>query len=73
MVTASIFPRPDLATASSLLASANLPTTDLSEELCKHFFFTGDAAAATALVGLQMLGDFAGICPASCAFMSKQL
>jgi amino-acid N-acetyltransferase len=50
---------PKLAAASALLASANLPTSDLTEEHCRHFFFLGSPDAPTGLVGVELLGDVA--------------
>ena len=54
-----IHPRPTLAAARALLASANLPTADLAESHCEHFFHTGPAATPTGLVGLELFGDVA--------------
>ncbi len=50
---------PKLAVASALLASANLPTADLTEEHCRHFFFVGPHDAPVGLVGVELLGDVA--------------
>lgn len=55
----AIFPRPGLQAAKVLLASAGLPTEDLSERHCEHFFYTGEADAPTGLVGLEIVGDVA--------------
>lgn len=49
--------RPALAGAMALLASAQLPTEDLSDAHCEHFFFTGTNESPTALVGLELFGD----------------
>lgn len=54
-----IRPRPSLAAAKSLLESAGLPTTDLTEAHCEHFFFWGPPAAPTGLVGLEISGEVA--------------
>ena len=51
--------QPRLAVASALLASANLPTEDLTEEHCEHFFFLGPSDAPLGLVGIELLGDVA--------------
>lgn len=50
---------PKLAAASALLASANLPTSDLTEEHCRHFFFIGPGDAPAGLVGIELLGEVA--------------
>jgi amino-acid N-acetyltransferase len=51
--------RPPLAAARSLLESAELPTSDLTEAHCEHFFYWGAADAPGGLVGLEPLGDVA--------------
>lgn len=51
--------RPALSAAVELLAAAGLPTEDLTEGHCEHFFFTGPAARPDGLVGLELLGDVA--------------
>ena len=51
--------RPPLASTVALLAHANLPTEDLTEAHCDHFFFAGPASRPTGLVGLELLGDVA--------------
>src|SRR3982750_1556120 len=51
--------RPALAAARSLLASAGLPTSDLTAAHCEHFFYWGPADAPAGLVGLEPLGDLA--------------
>jgi amino-acid N-acetyltransferase len=58
-VTEPIAAHPTLAVASALLASANLPTSDLTEDHCRHFFFIGPDDAPLGLVGLELLGDVA--------------
>ena len=50
---------PGLGSVKSLLASANLPTADLTEDHCRDFFYTGPKDAPTGLVGLELLGDVA--------------
>jgi amino-acid N-acetyltransferase len=55
----SISARPGLSAAKALLASAGLPTEDLSEEHCDSFFYLGTAEAPGGLVGLEILGDVA--------------
>ncbi len=42
-----------------MLADARLPTEDLTEAHCDHFFFAGPANRPTGLVGLELLGDVA--------------
>ena len=49
--------RPTLAGAVALLESAGLPTRDLTDTHCEHFFFVGSAHAPTGLVGLELFGD----------------
>ena len=51
--------KPTLAGAVALLASARLPTEDLTEAHCEHFFFSGSAKQPTGLVGLELFGDVA--------------
>jgi amino-acid N-acetyltransferase len=55
----TISPRPPLASAVALLASARLPTDDLTPAHCENFFYTGPAEAPTGLVGLELLGEVA--------------
>lgn len=55
----AISARPGLAAAKSLLASAALPTEDLTERHCEHFYYLGNAQAPSGLVGLEILGDVA--------------
>jgi amino-acid N-acetyltransferase len=57
--TLPIAARPTLSAAVALLARAKLPTEDLTEAHCAHFFYTGPAAAPDGLVGLELLGDVA--------------
>jgi amino-acid N-acetyltransferase len=51
--------RPPLAGVISLLGSAHLPTEDLTEAHCEHFYFSGPAHAPKGLVGLELYGDVA--------------
>jgi amino-acid N-acetyltransferase len=51
--------RPSLAGATALLASAQLPTEDLSDAHCEHFFYTGSREAPTGLVGVELFDDVA--------------
>jgi amino-acid N-acetyltransferase len=55
----SISARPALSAAKTLLASAGLPTEDLSEQHIDTFFYIGSADAPAGLVGLELLGDVA--------------
>jgi amino-acid N-acetyltransferase len=48
--------RPSLVVVRAMLASANLPTSDLTEEHCEHFFFAGNAASPTGVVGIEAFG-----------------
>lgn len=50
---------PGLEPAVALLESVQLPTSDLTEAHCEHFFFTGPDDAPTGLVGLEVFGDVA--------------
>ena len=52
--TISAGPSPEAA--KGLLAAANLPTSDLSDEQLTTFFYCGAATAPTALVGLEIYG-----------------
>ncbi len=42
--------------ARSLLAAANLPISDLTDEQLTKFFYCGQAAAPSALIGLEIYG-----------------
>jgi amino-acid N-acetyltransferase len=55
----TIAQHPALAGAIALLESAQLPTEDLSDAHCEHFFFAGPRDAPTALVGVELLGGVA--------------
>jgi amino-acid N-acetyltransferase len=50
---------PSLSLASQLLSAAELPTSDLTEEHCRHFFFMGSPESPAGLVGLELFGDVA--------------
>jgi amino-acid N-acetyltransferase len=54
-----IRPSPALAAAKALLDAAQLPTSDLTDAHCEHFFYAGPASAPTGLVGLELFGDVA--------------
>ena len=54
-----ILARPGLSGAKALLASAGLPTEDLTEQHCEHFFYLGSTDAPSGLIGLEILGDVA--------------
>jgi len=54
-----IHSRPNLRTAKSLLEAAGLPTSDLTEAHCEHFFYAGPPSAPEGLVGLELFGDVA--------------
>jgi amino-acid N-acetyltransferase len=59
MNTSAILPGPSLSAAVALLAAARLPTEDLTEAHCRHFFYSGLEAAPDGLVGLELFGDVA--------------
>jgi amino-acid N-acetyltransferase len=48
--------RPPRSMATELLAGANLPVSDLTDEYLEHFFFTGPDSSPTGLVGLEIYG-----------------
>src|ERR1700722_7177763 len=50
--TISAGPAPEAARA--LLAAANLPTSDLTDEQLTKFFFCGSVTAPSALIGLEI-------------------
>ena len=50
---------PALSGAERLLASADLPTSDLADAQLQLFFYTGTATAPTGLVGLELYGEAA--------------
>jgi amino-acid N-acetyltransferase len=47
---------PSLDAAAALLASAELPSTDLTRALMEHFFFVGPPTSPEGLVGLELCG-----------------
>lgn len=59
MKATEISPRPDLAAVVAMLANARLPTEDLTEAHCEHFFYTGSGGFPNAMVGLELYGDVA--------------
>ncbi|HUQ09268.1 MAG TPA: arsenic resistance N-acetyltransferase ArsN2 [Steroidobacteraceae bacterium] len=58
-MSTAISVKPDLEAAVALLAAAQLPTQDLTERHCEHFFFAGTRASPSGLVGLELYGDVA--------------
>lgn len=52
--TIAVGPAP--ASARGLLAAANLPTSDLTDEQLTKFFYCGAAAAPSALIGIEIHG-----------------
>lgn len=55
----AISTRPPLSSVKTLLASAGLPTEDLTEQHCDHFFYVGSADAPQGIVGLEIYDDVA--------------
>jgi amino-acid N-acetyltransferase len=55
----AIHPRPALGAVTTLLEAAQLPIADLTDDLCRHFFYCGPQTAPTGVVGLELLGDVA--------------
>ena len=53
--TISAGPVPEAA--RGLLAAANLPTSDLTDDQLTKFFYCGPAAAPLALIGLEIYGN----------------
>jgi amino-acid N-acetyltransferase len=51
-----ILQKPDQAAATKLLAAAQLPVADLTEEHLDHFFYCGPAQSPSGLVGLEPYG-----------------
>lgn len=51
--------QPEFPAVIALLASANLPIEDLTEEHCEHFFYIGPGISPNGLVGLELFGDVA--------------
>lgn len=54
-----IHPMPGLGAVTALLEAAQLPTADLTDAHCRHFFYSGPESAPAGLVGLELLGDVA--------------
>jgi amino-acid N-acetyltransferase len=59
MVQTIIQSSPPLPAAVALLTSAGLPTSDLTQELLAHFFYSGSATAPSGLIGLEFCGPHA--------------
>jgi amino-acid N-acetyltransferase len=51
--------RPPHLSAMALLEAEGLPASDLTEAHLEHFFFTGTDGAPSALVGLEIRGEYA--------------
>src|SRR5688572_23652722 len=51
--------RPGLAAVKALLTASGLPTEDLTERHCEHFFLAGSREAPSGVVGLEMFDDVA--------------
>jgi amino-acid N-acetyltransferase len=51
-----IHPRPSRVQVIALLESAALPTSDLTDETMKDFFYVGPTTAPVGLVGVQFYG-----------------
>ncbi len=49
--------RPPHSGVVALLEAEGLPSSDLTESHLKHFFFTGNDGAPSALVGLEIYGE----------------
>jgi amino-acid N-acetyltransferase len=54
--TDAISAGPSWSAATALLKASDLPTADLTDGRMKHFFYSGPAAAPTALVGFEFCG-----------------
>lgn len=57
MASHVIRPDPQRAGVTKLLEAAALPTSDLTDEHMKHFFFAGVADHPTGVVGLEFCGS----------------
>jgi amino-acid N-acetyltransferase len=55
----AISARPRLEEVSRLLDDAGLPTADLTEQHCEHFFYAGSATGPTGLIGLELFDEVA--------------
>ena len=52
--TIAIRPKPSLAAAVALLASQQLPVSDITDEHLDCFFYAGDASSPSGLIGLEI-------------------
>ena len=59
MQSETITARPLLSSAKALLEAADLPTADLTEQHCEHFFYLGSDESPSGLVGLEIYGEVA--------------
>jgi amino-acid N-acetyltransferase len=59
MGTHPVSARPPLSAVVALLSAARLPTEDLTERHCEHFFYFGSASRPDGVVGLELFGDVA--------------
>jgi amino-acid N-acetyltransferase len=59
MIATAISSKPRLDAAVALLSAASLPTEDLTQGHCEHFFYTGAGETPDGLVGLELFGDVA--------------
>jgi amino-acid N-acetyltransferase len=59
MSASPITARPPLSVAVALLSAARLPTEDLTERHCEHFFFMGSSDTPEGMVGLELFGEAA--------------
>lgn len=50
---------PTLGVVKELLDAAKLPTSDLTEAHCRHFFYAGDSLKPDGIVGLEVRADAA--------------
>jgi amino-acid N-acetyltransferase len=57
MSSNSIERRPSRDGATRVLGAAGLPTADLTDAHMEHFFYSGNAAAPLALVGVEFCGE----------------
>ncbi len=51
--------KPSFSGAVSLLRAAGLPTEDLTEQHCEHFYYSGRHSEPESLVGLELFGEVA--------------
>jgi hypothetical protein len=82
--THPVHTRATLDGAARLLASAELPSEDLTDGHLEHFFCVGNASTPHGLIGLELHEEDAllrslvvapdrDLCPASSAFLVKSL